>query len=442
MRPRLTHLLIAPVLIAVALPTAAQARRPIISYVDNGSKLQLYDAETGKDVTNPPPIPAGFLRLSLSLDGRYVVFTDAAKKLHLLDRAGNQQAQLPGIDVYVNPGNLTVSNTGLIGFDDNSNGPTVVYDSATKAFVDTGLAAINGHRQPKLSGDGKFLATTCGPAAGCIVDQGSDSNQYVQNLATKQDTGFPDGNDKDEEHPCITNDGSLVGFDRTNPAQRDVFLYDRNLGQFVSLPALSDPAKNETHCILSPGGNYIGFLFDNIQIKVFERSTNSYLSLPSDREFDTNSTFSAPYPPEDATKPSPPAAQGTVTDFSMQNRRFRVGSDPTPTVARKGKARRAPRGSAFRYGVSSATTVRIAIARQQRGRKSGRKCRKATRKLRKHKKCTRSVLMGTLSRNAAAGAGTTAFSGRINSRALKPGRYLATISAGNQKQTGFTIVSR
>ena len=415
MHLRLNHFLVAFVLIAMALPTVAQARKPIISYVDQNGKLQLYDAETGKDVTNPPPITLGFLRLGMSLDGRYVVFTDAAKKLHLLDRASDQEIQLPGISVYANPGNLTVSNTGLIGFDDNSNGPTVVYDSAAKMFVDTGLAANNGHRQPKLSGDGKFLATTCGPAAGCIVDQGADSNQYVQNLVTKQDTGFPDGNAQDEEHPCTTNDGSLVGFDRQNPVQRDVFLYDRNVSQFVSLPGLNDPVKEETHCILSPGGNYLGFLFDNAQIKVFERSTSSFLTLPSNREFDTSSTFSAPFPPESAAKPAP--AQGIVTDFSMVNKRFRVGSDSTPTIARKGKIRRAPKGTAFRYGVSAATTVKIAIALQRRGRKSGKKCSKPTRKLRKHKKCTRSVLKGTLSRSAVAGANTTAFSGRIGSKA-------------------------
>ena len=76
---------------------------------------------------------------------------DAAKKLHLLDRATNAQVPLPGIDVYANPGSLSVSNTGRIAFDDNGNGPALVYESATGQFVETGLAAANGHRQTRLS---------------------------------------------------------------------------------------------------------------------------------------------------------------------------------------------------------------------------------------------------------------------------------------------------
>ena len=152
---------------------------------------------------------------------------------------------LPGVDVYMNPGGLTVSNTGLIGFDDNGNGPAVLYDSGAGSFVETGLDAMNGHRQTRLSGDGRFLATTC--VTGCEVDLGGDASAYVQDLTAKADTGFPDdltgADDEDEEHPCVNADGSLVGVDITNPMQRDIFLYDRAAGRARSAAGPQRPGR-------------------------------------------------------------------------------------------------------------------------------------------------------------------------------------------------------
>ena len=176
-------------------PSAALAREPIISYVDETGTFRLYDEETEAEINPPPAVPANFLgfRYGMSFDGRYIVFNDnpAPRKLHLLDRATGTEIPLPGIDVYTNPGALTVSNTGRIGFDDNGNGPALVYDSATGQFVDTGLAANNGHRQTRLSGDGLFLATTCNDS-NCVDDLDMGADPYVQDLTTKLDTGFPE----------------------------------------------------------------------------------------------------------------------------------------------------------------------------------------------------------------------------------------------------------
>jgi hypothetical protein len=287
----------------VASPSA-EARKPIISYIEGGT-LKLYDAELGADVASPPiEIPGLVPRYSMSLDGRYVFWLDDAipKRLHLHDRATGQEVPLPGIDVYMNPGGLTVSNSGLVAFDDNGNGPALVYDPAAGDFVDTGLDAMNGHRQTRLSGNGRFLATTC--VTGCEVDLGGDASAYVQDLATRTDTGFPDdltgADDEDEEHPCVNGDGSLVGVDITNPMQRDVFLYDRAAGALVPLPGLNDPAKEDTFCILDEAGDYVGYLFDNNEFRVYERASASLLALPP-RPFSTSSTFTSPFSPDSAT---------------------------------------------------------------------------------------------------------------------------------------------
>jgi len=273
-------------LVACALPSAASARMPIVSYLE-GEKIKMYDLELGKDIA-PLPVtvddPAQ-IRYAVSFFGRYVFFTDGDKKLHLFNRAIGSEVPLPGIDVYANPGFLAVSDTGLVAFDDNANGPERVYDSRTGDFVTTtGLPAMDsGHRQTKLSGDGRFLATTCGPVDNCVVDLGTDSNPYVQNLSNGTDTGVPDDNDSDEEDPCINFSGNLVGWHAGNPTagdQKDVFIYDRAASAFLTIPGLNSAADDESFCTMSPGGAYIGLMHEADGFKLFDRSTGSFLALP------------------------------------------------------------------------------------------------------------------------------------------------------------------
>jgi hypothetical protein len=123
----------------------------------------------------------------------------------------------------------------------------------------------------------------------------------------------------------------------------------------------------------------------------------------------------------DRTKP-------TISRLSMTRRTFAIG--PRPTALRAAKARRPKEGSAFRYTLSERASVSIEIERPKPGRRAGRACRKPSPRLRHHKRCTRYLRVGTLSRRARpAGRKTTAFSGRIGRRALRPGPYRATLRA-------------
>ena len=135
----------------------------------------------------------------------------------------------PAVDKYANPDSLSVSDTGLIAFDDDGTGGAVVFNSATGQFVDTGLPPVNnGHRQPQLSGDGRFLATTCDDTAATCVTPASGVDAYVQDLTTRTDTGFSQNGALDEQRPCIDGDGSLVGFDRGALGDHDVYVFDRH----------------------------------------------------------------------------------------------------------------------------------------------------------------------------------------------------------------------
>jgi plastocyanin len=131
---------------------------------------------------------------------------------------------------------------------------------------------------------------------------------------------------------------------------------------------------------------------------------------------------SGPGPGGDSTRPS-------VTRFALSRTRFRVGGDATARGARK----RTKRGSAFRFRLSEAADVRIAIARAVR--RGGR---------------TRYVARGSLRRrNLDAGPASISFSGRIGRAALAAAAYRATITAtddaGNRslpKRASFRVVRR
>jgi hypothetical protein len=136
-----------------------------------------------------------------------------------------------------------------------------------------------------------------------------------------------------------------------------------------------------------------------------------------------------------------------VQSFSVSPARFAIGPGSTPvTLARK----RAARGTTFRYRLSAAGTVKIAIARAVPGRRSGKRCVKPTKRLAKKRRCTRFRTAGTLTRTATAGANATKFTGRIGRKPLKPGRYRAAIvetqagAAGpsEQRTVNFTVVAR
>ena len=113
----------------------------------------------------------------------------------------------------------------------------------------------------------------------------------------------------------------------------------------------------------------------------------------------------------------------------MARTRFAVGPGATAVAGRK----RAHRGSAFQYTISEDATARILIERAAKGLRSGRRCVKPTARLRKRhaKRCVRYTRAGTLTRAAKQGGNRHPFSGRIGRRALKPGRYRATITAAD-----------
>jgi hypothetical protein len=117
----------------------------------------------------------------------------------------------------------------------------------------------------------------------------------------------------------------------------------------------------------------------------------------------------APPPP-----PPPPAAgprTAKVTSFSLTHKRFAVVPKRTTRAA-------TAKGTTFKYGVDLAGRVRIKISACVRG--TGK---------RKNDPCAKRNARGSLTQTARKpGRSTLKFSGRIGTKALKPGRYRASIT--------------
>jgi hypothetical protein len=121
---------------------------------------------------------------------------------------------------------------------------------------------------------------------------------------------------------------------------------------------------------------------------------------------------------------SPPAPNKapSLSSVSVTNRVF-------APVRKAHSSRKVKRGTRFRYRLSEPARVTIVIERKLKGRKRGRKCVAPTRKNRHRKRCTRYKRVTTLRASRPAGKGSTAFSGRVHGKALKPGRYRARLRA-------------
>ena len=135
-----------------------------------------------------------------------------------------------------------------------------------------------------------------------------------------------------------------------------------------------------------------------------------------------------------------------VLSFDMTSRVFAVGAQSTPLAAARARVRR---GTAFRFRLSEAASVRIAIERARAGRRARGRCRKPSRRLRARPRCTRWVRQGALRRSGGAGANRVPFSGRLGRRSIGLGRrravLVATDASGNAsraKRMGFRVVRR
>jgi hypothetical protein len=122
-----------------------------------------------------------------------------------------------------------------------------------------------------------------------------------------------------------------------------------------------------------------------------------------------------------------------VSHLRITNKVFAVARGSTPVLASAAKATKHKRGTAFAFILSEPATVKLAIAQLFPGRVTGKgkrtRCVTPTHKLHRARRCTIVSHRGTLTRRSHSGANRVAFSGRIGTKALKPGSYRVTVTA-------------
>jgi 6-phosphogluconolactonase (cycloisomerase 2 family) len=129
-----------------------------------------------------------------------------------------------------------------------------------------------------------------------------------------------------------------------------------------------------------------------------------------------------------------------LSGLSVTNRRF---------AAPSARPRRVRRGTAFRYRLSEAASVKFTIHRKASGRRVGGRCRPVTRRNRTRRRCVLYRRAGRIVAAGRQGTNRTRFSGKLRGRRLRPGPYrataIATDSAGGKsarKTVRFRIVRR
>lgn len=145
---------------------------------------------------------------------------------------------------------------------------------------------------------------------------------------------------------------------------------------------------------------------------------------------------------------APPAP--VLSGVTQAHSRWREGNALARISARRpAKRGKPPLGTTFSFAINEPAKVRFSFTEKATGRKVSGKCVAQTKHNKHKRKCTRTVVAGTLSFSAGQGADKVSFDGRLSSRhKLAAGRYTLTITATNAdhrtsapKSLTFAIVS-
>jgi hypothetical protein len=138
--------------------------------------------------------------------------------------------------------------------------------------------------------------------------------------------------------------------------------------------------------------------------------------------------------------PLPPAAAGQIQSLTIGPSTFRTANFGGAILS--ATKVRAPVGAAITYSLSAAAPAEFTVEHRLSGRKVGKKCAKKTRANKGKRKCALyKAVKGSFTHAGATGQNMFKFSGRIDGKALKPGRYELFGSAGGPlKHAPFRIV--
>lgn len=253
--------------------------------------------------------------------------------------------------------------------------------------------------------------------------------------------------------PSLSADGSRVAFTSDAPElpgalpnHPDVFV--RDLGAGTTVLASARDGGGGAGRFGAGGGGDSGSLSGNGACVAFDSNSDDLVSGGYGPDFQHSflHALSAACP---AAGTQPDKTPPVISHFSVTHKRFADGSKRTAvSAAKRRKPKSIPRGTTFKFRLSEAASVRIAVTEKVKGHRARKHapCRAARRGQKRN--CTRSATLVTLVRaQVTAGANSVAFTGRFGSKRLRPGAYTATITAtdpaGNRSKSHslrFTVV--
>ena len=134
----------------------------------------------------------------------------------------------------------------------------------------------------------------------------------------------------------------------------------------------------------------------------------------------------------------PGATAARLSLLKVSPRKFRAARTGPSALAL-----RTATGARVTFALDQAASVRFKVAKRLKGRRSGKRCVKPTKRNRRAKACTRTVAVkGSFSRAGTAGANAFRFTGRMRGRKLARGGYVlrATPASGKTVSVAFQIV--
>ena len=208
-------------------------------------------------------------------------------------------------------------------------------------------------------------------------------------------------------------------------------------------PAFDDNPPFDPEILTTPANGVLGGVSDSNAViytpNLNFEGTDAFTFGTSDGNTDSEPATVTITVSRDAGEPGDPE----ISDFAMSRTRFRRGSAlPSAAQARV--------GTNITFMLSESATVTFSFQRARKGRRVKGKCRRATRKNRGKRRCTRYVRAGRFALDLAAGDRNVRFEGRLSSRKrLKVGRHRLTLIArdgdgngSNRPRKKFRIVRR
>jgi virginiamycin B lyase len=136
-----------------------------------------------------------------------------------------------------------------------------------------------------------------------------------------------------------------------------------------------------------------------------------------------------------------PLTAPALSSLSETAKTWREGN-ALAQISKKSNKKKLPLGTTFSFSLNVPASVTFTFTEPASGRKVGKTCVAQTKKNKKKPRCTRTVVAGTLTFSAHAGANKVRFEGRISKhKKLKPGNYtlLITATASGEHSTPSTL---